>query len=410
MNAELKPRALDIEFFSKESSKTTQLVNNADVSAQIDGKHTWFKYIFNEPVFLTKIEVFSEGYNSWDKFEIIVTHVDGTFHEESVDVKTGVVSLQLGKLVSGFQFRPGRKWSSSPKITKVIATGLTLSEFHAFEWKLKEHEQRAAELAEKQSNYDALKDTRDTLSSEKTQLESEIGKSRSQLDDLNTKVSSASNSLETLLEDVKTARSDVKRAREDKNKLLDETAEIRRELETLTREVRLFPSEISGFVREGNRNIRWYIGLSMPFVIVLFVILNSLFSSAIDLTQLWRNEESIDVWTIFLTRLPFVLVAFALIEACGYIVGRLIYEIVRINRQRLEFAKLSIVAKDVSAASANTTSLTDDEVFEKETQLKMNLLREHMKNQSADQFEYKGSAIVSALVGVAERLGGKKGD
>ena len=103
-----------------------------------------------------------------------------------------------------------------------------------------------------------------------------------------------------------------------------------------------------------------------------------------------------------------VLVAVTLIEACAYVVGRLVFEVVRINRQRLDFAKLSIIAKDVSAASARSTALTDGEVFDLETKLKMELLREHMKNYTGAEFEYKGSAIISALIGVADRLSGKK--
>ena len=52
--------------------------------------------------------------------------------------------------------------------------------------------------------------------------------------------------------------------------------------------------------------------------------------------------------------------------------------------------------------------LTEEEIFEKETQLKMSLLREHMKSYPNAEFEYRGSALISAIVGVAERLTGKK--
>ncbi|MDP1667945.1 hypothetical protein, partial [Phaeovulum sp.] len=96
------------------------------------------------------------------------------------------------------------------------------------------------------------------------------------------------------------------------------------------------------------------------------------------------------------------------LEACAYVVGRLVFEVIRINRQRLDFAKLSIIAKDVSAASAHSTGLSASEVFDAETKLKMELLREHMKNYTGSEFEYKGSAIISAIVGVAERLSGGK--
>lgn len=148
--------------------------------------------------------------------------------------------------------------------------------------------------------------------------------------------------------------------------------------------------------------------IGTPFAAVFFVILWSLFSSSIDLTQLWRNEVDVDIWTIFLTRIPFVLVAVALIEACGFIVGRLIFEIVKINRQRLEFSKLSIVAKDVVTASVVDSSMTDEERFGEETKLKMQLLQEHMKSRSSEEFKYTGSAITSAVIGVANRFSGNK--
>jgi hypothetical protein len=179
-------------------------------------------------------------------------------------------------------------------------------------------------------------------------------------------------------------------------------------MEHLTTKLRLFPSEIAGFVEEGNRNIRTYLWLSLPFAGIFGVVLWSLFSSSIDLTQLWKLDEGVDVWTIFLTRIPFVLVAIALIEACGFVVGRLIFEIVKINRQRLDFAKLSIVAKDVVTSAAVDVEMSGEEQFAEELKLKMSLLQEHMKSNSHEEFQYSGSAITSAIIGLANRLSGGK--
>jgi hypothetical protein len=176
----------------------------------------------------------------------------------------------------------------------------------------------------------------------------------------------------------------------------------------LVRELRLFPSEIAGFVKEGNRSIIWYTCLGLPFVVVLLLVLNKLFSNAVDLTQLYKSEADIDVWTVFLTRIPFVLVAITLIEVCGFVVGRLVFEVIRINRQRIEFAKLSIIAKDVSTASAvGLDEMSESDIHERETKLKMELLREHMKNFVGTEFEYKGTGLVAAIRGVAERFAPK---
>ena len=78
----------------------------------------------------------------------------------------------------------------------------------------------------------------------------------------------------------------------------------------------------------------------------------------------------------------------------------------RINRQRIEFAKLSIIAKDVSTAAATVSGeIAEDEIFQHETKLKMELLREHMKNYVGTEFEYHGTGIIAAIKGVAERFG-----
>lgn len=197
---------------------------------------------------------------------------------------------------------------------------------------------------------------------------------------------------------------------EERRNIRSEIAADRNTLDELTNEIRLFPSEIKGFVDQGTQNIKTYLWIGLPFAAILAIILYSLFSNAIDLTQLWRLEDGVDVWTIFLTRIPFVVVAFALIEACGFIVGRLVFEIVKINRQRLEFAKLSIVAKDVTTAAASVAGLTEEERFAEETRMKMQLLSEHMKSVSSEEFKYQGTSISSAIIGLAGKMLTPKGD
>jgi hypothetical protein len=48
--------------------------------------------------------------------------------------------------------------------------------------------------------------------------------------------------------------------------------------------------------------------------------------------------------------------------------------------------------------------MTAQAVFNAETQLKMKLLREHMQNYVGNEFEYKGTGIIAAIKGVADRL------
>jgi len=404
-----KAHLISTEFYSRKGNKDELLINGS--GEPFDAKSRWFSYTFACPVFLTAIEIACDGYSSYDKFDIEVNHVDGTTHEEKISVNSGIVVLRLGKLANGFRFRPDKKWLSDPKIVRVASRGYTESEFHEFEGAIKDYdtrlttiEQREKKLSEKEAEYAALK-------SERVEIESAVGKAKAE----SVQLTQSLNSTKEALNKQQSLEKDLHQKNASSEETLRNlTAQITKkseELQELVREVRLFPSEISGFVKEGNRSISTYIWIGIPFLAILTAILLIIFFNAVDLTQLYQEVEKIDIWTIFLTRIPFVLVAIALIEASGYVAGRLVFEIIRINRQRVEFAKLSIIAKDVSAASAlKADSLTEHEVFDAETKLKMELLREHMKNYVGDEFEYKGTGLIAAIKGVADRLSRKQAE
>lgn len=395
---------IEASFFSNSGGKIQSLINSDGVRKPVQGKSVWYSFEFAQPVFLTKVQVHCEGYENWNTFQLLVNHSDGTQNEAKVRVEDGSVSLEHGKLSTGFQFKPDRKLLSNTRITKVTAFGYSLREFHQLEVGVRNYHKRIFEVEKREEAYANLSDTVAKLNEEKKRLDTEIGQSKAQVEQLAADISSGKNSLAEQSSRQEDLKSDIENRRSAKRNLETEISNKRADLDELTRQVRLFPSEITGFVREGNRNIYWYLAIGAPFLVLMAGVVASLFSKAVDLTQLWRVSDDVNVWVVFLTRLPFVIVAVAIVEACGYIVGRLIYEIVRINRQRLEFSKLSIIAKDVTTASANVAEISEDRVFEEETKLKMELLREHMKSYSGSEFEYKGGALVSALVGVAEKF------
>lgn len=401
-----KAHAIEIEFYSRKGNKDENLINGG--GEPFDAKSRWFSYSFARPVYLTSIEVTCDGYASYDKFDVEVDHVDGTRHEERISVNSGTVKLGLGKLVNGFRFRPDKKWFADTKILKVVSTGYTQAEFHEFERAIKEFQQSLADLDRREKKLDAQQTELAALKAERVEIESAVGKAKAESEQLNQLLTSTKETVAKLQTQEKDLRQKNNSAEETLRNLSSHISKESEQLQLLKHELRLFPSEISGFVKEGNRSIITYIWIGVPFLAVLIVILTLIFVNAVNLTQLYKEVENIDVWTVFLTRIPFVLVAIALIEASGYVVGRLVFEVMRINRQRVEFAKLSIIAKDVSAAVATKVEgMTEQEVFEAETQLKMELLREHMKNYVGNEFEYKGTGLIAAIKGVADRLSRK---
>ncbi|MZQ91154.1 hypothetical protein GVY41_18950 [Frigidibacter albus] len=403
-----KPHVIGIEFYSKRGNKDELLINSDELRTPFDAKARWFSYSFARPVFLTRIEIASNGYASYDKFDIEVDHVDGTRHEERISVDNGFVRLHLGKLATAFRFRPDKKYLSDPKLIRVVASGYTENEFHDFEWIVKEFHSKSAALSEREKLLELKEAQFSALKAQRTEIESAVGKTKAEYEQLVLSLAAAKDSaakLATQEKDMRQRNSSAEETLRDLNSRIDKE---NTKLQELVREVRLFPSEIAGFVKEGNRSILTYMLIGAPFLIVLITIVVMIFVNAVNLTQIYKEVDQIDIWTVFLTRIPFVLVAIALIEASGYIVGRLVFEVIRINRQRVEFSKLSIIAKDVSTASAAySEEMTEQEIYDSETKLKMDLLREHMKNYVGSEFEYKGTGLIAAIKGVAERLARK---
>jgi archaellum component FlaC len=401
------PHPIEIEFFSKRSNKTTKLINSAD-GFEIEGVHRWYDFEFSEAVYLTELRIDASGYDTRNKFEFEISHIDGTKHNELIPVENNVVTLQLGKLASGFKFRPEQRWFSQTEILRVVATGFSLSEFHEYEYALKTVRDNAEKISKREAIFANLEEREASLKESLTAITSEVGKLSAQRAEIINSSANLTVQIKDRAAKIEDIEANIESLLETRRHIRDDIETDTVDLNTLKKKIRLFPSEIAGFVEEGSRNIKNYLLLSIPFVLILGVVLWSLFSSSIDLTQLWRLETEVDIWTIFLTRVPFVLVAIALVETCGFIVGRLIFEIVKINRQRLEFSKLSIIAKDVVTSTSNDKTMTELELFTEETKLKMTLLQEHMKLQIHEEFTYTGGPISSVAISAAKRLTGGK--
>lgn len=418
------PHLIPVTLFARQTNKTTQLVNNSDSDFSVSGKHQWFDFEFEVPVFVTQIEVDATGYDTWNSIEFLIRSADGKDVGDKVRfTRDAPTVFETAKVATGFRFKPDQKWGvvDSPKIRSVRISGLTIDEFVRLEAEVSTLAGREKKLAEREARVNASEEalaekqktvtaTVNELTKQKTQLESEVGKATAQLSELQQSVEQTRVQRSDETSKLNDIKSEIEVQRDERRSLAADIAEQESTLSDLTKDVRLFPSEIAGFVKEGNRSTIQFILLAMPFVAIIVYVTYALFSSSIDLTQIWKVEDGIDIWSIFLTRLPFVIVAVTILEVCGYVIGRFIFEVLKINRQRLNLSKLSIIAKDVTVAASHGTDATDEEIFERETKLKMELLREHMKEYVNDDFTYKGTAVQSAISAVVEKVAKPKSD
>lgn len=381
------------------------LINNTKEENTVEGKHRWFDFDFNDYVYVKEIQIHATGYDSWNAVSLLIEPIYGKQIDLKSNYANGRFALEVGRFISGFRFKPDMNFNllSNQLITSIVVTGYTLNEFEELENEIAHIAQDRADVqkqldsiaAREQSAADkvsAAETHLNDLKHESSALDKEVGQATAQLDTLKSEISHHFKRRDELKASVQDLNQNLETLRTERRSEEALLAERKSEKAKLIEEIRLFPSEIGGFVQEAKRSIIYYILLALAPMGIIFYVTYYLYSSAVDLTQIHKTGD-VNVWNIFLTRLPFVIVSVTILQVCGVLVKRFINEIVEINNQRLNLSAISIVAKDVSTASSASLDISTDEKFELETRLKMSLLREQMRKYVSEKYDYKSVGV-----------------
>ena len=411
---------IPLTYFSKRTNKTTKLVNNANPEQSMQGKRTWYPLAFVEPVYISTISIAVSGYRDGKTMEFRFETPDARTAKRTTVCSENRFQLDLGMFVSSLQFRPDDYSSvfTDRMISSVEIIGYTRKDFDAFEQAVfkadktaerlnQERDQLDADKRQLEQDQDSWKSQTETLEQQQAELQKSVTAEQTKLETLISQIESRESSRENLKQQVLDLQKSIETRSEERRNLVADIDERRLELTSIRDEIGLFPSEISEFVKEGKRNIGLYLGLSVPLFLVLIGIAGLLFGDALDLVKIWETNADVRVWDLFLTRLPFVIVAVTVLEVCGYGIGKILSEIFRITRQRLSLSKLGIIAKDVTAAATFDEELTKEERIQFQTELKMQLLREHIKEEVGEEFQYRGTLLHEAAKSIVSRVAPK---
>ncbi len=406
---ELKvPSGLSIERFNKRNNKTTKLVDNEDESNFAKGANRDFEFELLAPTYVQRLEVHTTGYGNYNDAEFSWDSVTNAEAErKSKRNKDGIFSIVINDIIDRFSFKPDRKYIGEPTITKVVVVGLTLSELNRAMLDVSQIESyRNKIVGSCESIIDdanTAEETINTLESKQTELgnnitdlESEKSDAQSELHSLklqNTEMQA--NIKQKTLEEgemqsrLTTLDESIDSKKNQSQNLNQEIVEHERELKNLKNDINLFPSEIQGFVSQGGKNIARYTFLAAAPIAVLVYVTWHLFNNAADFAAIYKSADTSEIWGVFITRLPFVAISLGVIHACYKIAKIFIAEVININTQRLNLTKIAIIAKDVSEASSEDLDLSEDELYERRTKLKMDLLKSHLKGYIEDGYSYK---------------------
>lgn len=402
-----KPEPLPFEFFNNRTRNYTKLVNNTDEGNFMQGRNHAYWYELKEPVYLNQIDVEVEGYSGYQKLEFRWrTQRDTTVQSDKTKIDDDTFTVVINDVVSAFCIEPPKQYFSDPKLKSVTVYGNTLDEldnvmeeFGDLDRKVVELKEECNEWVDKANEAEA---SITTLDARKTAINTEIENftgaleiatdaaeaAQSDLDEVEKTLIAKRSEESDLVSRVEKIEDGIDQKKKDTQALNTEITERKRELKELKDDVNLFPTEISGYVKQGSKNIRHYSLLAFVPMVVLVLFVGVLFSNAVNLSTIYQRLEGMDLWTMFFSRMPFAVIAIFIIHACYKIAKMFILEVVRISNRRLDLTKVSIVAKDVSDTSARDLDFTDDEIYELNTKLKMEMLKSHLKGYVADDYEH----------------------
>lgn len=408
--------SIPIEFFKRRTGKTARLIDNSNSNFSVQGQHKWYKLQLDEPIYITKIKFFTNDYTSYDSAEIEwSSKPQGSDGKEKTKNKEGVFVFEINSFVQNISFRPDRKYLVNPRIKKIEVYGLTTKDFSEGCQYLSRLDHYKQEIIEDLETYfiraEKCSETINEFESKKEEIVTSNNMLEEQRDSLLSEINTLSDSKENLQESISKLANEESNIISRKEKLDDsidqkikdqqglntEIADGKIHLRKLKENINLFPSEITGFVDQGARSITRYTILSSIPIIVIILVTASLFLSSADLTVVYKRPEGVDIWTVLLTRIPYVVISATLIHACYRIAKIFISEIIKINRQRLNLSKISIIATDVSNASSEGLDLNSDEHYQLRTKLKMELLREHLKEYIRSDYTYEPTSLSTGL-------------
>jgi len=261
--------------------------------------------------------------------------------------------------------------------------------------KVSQRETAVAQL-EKQKE-DELADLELRLSEAKEEMEGAI----TELTRLNSEISSSQTRKQALVESVSvqeaTVRSidgEIAKGKEQLRVLAIGTSEKEHRLRELTSNVNLFSEEFSSFSDHGAKQARIFIGLSVIPLFVITILTAQLLLGAVDLSVKYVKEPNLDLMTVFVTRLPYLMICVSILGVCYSIQRFLFNRISAIFAERLDFSKIGILAKDVASASAHGLQLADSELYEARTYLKIQMIKSYLSG-SIGSFTYLQREAVS---------------
>lgn len=403
---------IDASWYVEKNAKSFRLVNNNDETFRYTFKNKEYKFEFQRPIYVKHMTIEWADSVPEVKFTAndlvsqgalhLSARIDGHRPKVSIVEPNAIIVGFTLKALSGF-------FSGRPVATALSVYGLSLDETviaHADLTKLAELrdaaaaevariyreisaresdvKQREQELAEaEEESEQKLLDANEALEKveeEKIAAEKELAEIRASVNRKEAELQEKKKLAESASSEAESARRQNEKLKASVDLLRKEEVEKNGELQRLTRSLGLYSNEYGSFFKQGNRFILLYAALSLVPAGVMATTMMALLLGAADLTTLYtRLPPNVSIADVILTRIPYVTISYLLLQFSYLAIKLLGRQIIDIQREKMNFSKISIVAQDVVEQSSEDLEISHEEKFRENIKLRMELLREYLK-------------------------------
>lgn len=413
-----EPIDIDLSFFSHKSRRSTNLIGNNAEDGYIKGRKAWLDFDLREVIYITTIRVHAIGYENYHEMELsFIPYLSDEERNLTASFSEGEFVFAVNDFTKGYGLRPSETGLfKTAKITKVEVSGIEkehVTGMVRFAQNADREIKRAEDSLSKyftraQKAYEEIQAHQETVE----ELNEAIEKKSEDIRSLETQVQELSRTHKKAQEDIAVAKTVIEeqtkreeaiqqtidQLTDERKDLTSRISQLGAELRELKANINLFPTELAGYVKQGTRNIRLYAALSFIPIAVIVYVTYRLFNNSERLLDAFQTLGQVRIFDFLISRLPYVAVSATILGICYTTLRGLITEIIAINRRRQELFKVSIIASDVSYASQDGMDLTDDERYELRTQTKMELLKEHLRQNVGEEYTYSpGKAFMEKL-------------
>lgn len=406
------PQLVSVEFLTIHG-KLAKAVNSEDASFSFLLRDEEYEVKFTKPIYVTNVSIYLDTLQSVRGMRFTaVDLLTGKPLKVSITntaVNGNTISFLVNAVITSFTLQKGTGYFSN-KLKKIEIAGIYPEQIETFE---SEYE----DLVETKDKFVALaKEKIDHINSQtrefeksQTEIRTELSITEERLNELEVKKVELSTEIEELNESAKTLTESLSKKKDQdailtakheelekrkigieselsqKTETLKQTniyiSQAEDRLKNLVSNVNVFSEEFSVFVAHGSTQVKTYIGLALIPLSLLCIVVFNLFKGAVDLSLKYEQIPGLSLLTLFVTRLPFVIISALIVGVSVKIFFYLINRVIAIHQQRLDLAKIAIIAKDVSDSSANGLEISTQELYEAKTYLKMNILKAYLSDQ-----------------------------